>query len=152
MHKFRIISMACCCCSVIKQSPTLLQPCGLQPPVSSVHGILQARILEWIAISFSRGLPDPGIKPVSPVLAGKFFTTKVPGKHSMITIEIRAEQFLWEMQGFMFSKGHLWNFCYNSDNLLFETSDQYINFAFYYYGNSAYIFYECHIKICDEPK
>ena len=35
---------------------------------SSVHGILQARILEWVAIPFSRGSSDPGIKPRSPVL------------------------------------------------------------------------------------
>ena len=48
------------------------------PPGSFVHGILQARILEWVAMSFSRDLPDPGIKPVSlasPALAGGFFTT-----------------------------------------------------------------------------
>ena len=39
---------------------------------SSVHGILQARILEWVAISSSRDLPDPGIEPeslISPALA-----------------------------------------------------------------------------------
>ena len=43
-----------------------------------VHGILQTRILEWVAISFSRDPPDPGIEPaslMSPVLAGRFFTT-----------------------------------------------------------------------------
>ena len=43
-----------------------------------VHGILQTRILEWVAISFSRDPPDPGIEPaslMSPVLAGGFFTT-----------------------------------------------------------------------------
>ena len=109
------------------------------PPSSSVHGILQAGILEWVAISFcsktarclsqvlslttrycclvaklcptllrlswtvahqaplSMGfsrqenwsglpfpspgdLPDPGIEPVSPALAGGFFTTETPGK------------------------------------------------------------------------
>ena len=44
----------------------------------SVHGILQARILEWVAISFSRDLPDPGIKPMSPELASGFFTTGIP--------------------------------------------------------------------------
>jgi len=32
------------------------------PPYSSVHKIFQARILEWVAISFSRGFPNPGIK------------------------------------------------------------------------------------------
>ena len=49
-------------------------------PASSVHGILQARILEWVAISFSRDLPDPGIEPASPALAGGFFTTEPPEK------------------------------------------------------------------------
>ena len=33
-----------------------------------MHGILQARILEWVAISFSGDLPHPGIEPESPVL------------------------------------------------------------------------------------
>ena len=33
------------------------------PPGSSVRGILQARNLEWVASSFSRDLPDPGLKP-----------------------------------------------------------------------------------------
>ena len=36
-------------------------------PGSSVHRISQARILEWVAISFSRDLPDPGIQSASPV-------------------------------------------------------------------------------------
>ena len=49
-------------------------------PGSSVHGISQARILEWVAISFSRDLPSPGIKPMSPALAGRFFATEPPGK------------------------------------------------------------------------
>ena len=35
------------------------------PPGSSVHGILQARVLEWVPISSSGNLPDPGIEPVS---------------------------------------------------------------------------------------
>ena len=43
------------------------------PPGSSVHGIFQARILEWITISFSKGFSWTGIKPVSFALAGKFF-------------------------------------------------------------------------------
>ena len=43
-------------------------------PCSSVHGILQARILERAVISFSRDLPNPGIELASPALAGGFFT------------------------------------------------------------------------------
>ena len=52
-------------------------------PGSSVHGIFQARILEWLAISLSGDLPDPGTKPASlapPALAGGFFTTAPHGK------------------------------------------------------------------------
>ena len=40
-------------------------------PGSSVHGIFQARILEWVAISFSGGLPHPGIEPESLGSSGK---------------------------------------------------------------------------------
>ena len=47
---------------------------------SSVHEILQARILEWVAFPPPGDLPDPGIKPASPALAGGFFTTEPPGK------------------------------------------------------------------------
>ena len=39
--------------------PTLCDPMDCSPPDSSVHGILQARILEWVAISFSRGSSQP---------------------------------------------------------------------------------------------
>ena len=42
-------------------------------PGSSVHGISQARTLEWVAISFSRDLPDLGIELGPPALAGGFF-------------------------------------------------------------------------------
>ena len=47
-------------------------------PGSSTHGILQPRTLEWVAISFSRGSSNSGIKPTSlttPALWGRFFTT-----------------------------------------------------------------------------
>ena len=50
------------------------------PQSSSVHGISQARILEWVAISFSRGSSQPRAEPMSPVSAGGFFTTEAPGK------------------------------------------------------------------------
>ena len=50
------------------------------PPGSSVPGILQARILGRLAMPSSRDCPDSGIEPVSPALAGGFFTTEPPGK------------------------------------------------------------------------
>ena len=62
------ISSASCCHSVTKLCLTLCDPMDCGPLVSSVHGILQAKILEWIAIAFSRGSFDPGIEPGSPPL------------------------------------------------------------------------------------
>ena len=47
---------------------------GYSPPGSSVHGILQARILGWVAISFSRGLSWPRIQTRVSHTAGRFFT------------------------------------------------------------------------------
>ena len=69
------------CVSVALGRVQLCDPMDRSPLGSSVHGVLQARILEWGAISFSEGnLPNPGIEPVSPALAGGFFTTEPPGK------------------------------------------------------------------------
>ena len=62
--------------------PTLGDPI-YSPPGSSVHGILQARVLKWIAFPFSRWSSDPGIKPASltsPALAGRFLTTSATWK------------------------------------------------------------------------
>ena len=59
-------------CSVMSDS---LYPMGCSLPGSSVHRIFQARILEWVANSSSRDLPNPRIEPVSPALAGRFLTT-----------------------------------------------------------------------------
>ena len=51
----------------LQSCPTLCDPMDCSLPGSSVHGILQARILEWVAIASSRDLPDPGIKLTSPL-------------------------------------------------------------------------------------
>ena len=57
-------------------------------PGSSVHGISQARILEWVAILFSRDLPDPGIEPGSPGLQADSLPSEPPrrllGKRRLI--------------------------------------------------------------------
>ena len=44
-----------CKCSVTQSCPVLCDPMDCSPPGSSVHGIFQARTLEWVAISYSRG-------------------------------------------------------------------------------------------------
>ena len=48
---------------VLSHVRLLFDPMDCSLPGSSVHGILRARRLEWAALSFSRDLPDPGIKP-----------------------------------------------------------------------------------------
>ena len=60
--------------------PTLSDPMDCSPPGSSVHGILQAGMLEWVAISFSRDLPDPGMEYQVPCTAGRFFTVWATGR------------------------------------------------------------------------
>ena len=65
-------------CVCTQSCLTLFSPMDCSSLGSSVHGIFQARILEWVAISYSRDLPDPGMEPVSlvsPALADRFFTT-----------------------------------------------------------------------------
>ena len=51
-----------------------LRPCG------KVHGILQARILEWVAFPSPRDLPNPGIKPRSPALQADSLPAEPQGK------------------------------------------------------------------------
>ena len=62
---------------------TLCDPVDYSPPGSSVHGILQARILEWVAMSSSRGsswLRDQTCVSCGFCIAGRFFTSEPQGK------------------------------------------------------------------------
>ena len=71
-------------CGVPAQSClTVCDPMDCSPPGSSVHVILQARILEWFPFPSPGDLPDPGIKPLflaSPALTGRFFTSWAAGE------------------------------------------------------------------------
>ena len=59
---------------------SVCDPMGSSLPSSCVHGILQARILDWVAIPSPRDLPDPGIKPGSPALQVDSLSSEPPGK------------------------------------------------------------------------
>ena len=74
-----------CLCLVTQSCPTLCDPKDCSPPGSSVHGISQARILEWVAIYFSRDPPDPGIESGSPALQANSLPSEPPGGHSWVT-------------------------------------------------------------------
>ena len=68
------------CAKSLESCPTLCDPINCSPPNSSVHGILQARILDWIGFPCPPpgDLPYPSIEPAflkSPALADGFFTT-----------------------------------------------------------------------------
>ena len=75
-------TLSFCSCASAKSLRLCLTPWNAMdcnPPGSSVHGILQARILEWVAISFSGDLPNPGIEPGSPALQADSLS-EPPGK------------------------------------------------------------------------
>ena len=75
-----LIFFCCCCCLVAQSCLNLCDPMDCSPPASSVHGILQSRIPEWVAFLSPGDLPNPGIEHASPSLVGRFFTTEPPGK------------------------------------------------------------------------
>ena len=67
-------------CVIIQSCPTLCDPMDCSLPDSSIHGILQVRILEWVAMSSPGDLPDPGIEPWSPALQANSLLSEPPGK------------------------------------------------------------------------
>ena len=79
--------MICCCvCGQSLQSClTLHNPMDCSLPGSSVLGIFQTRILEWVAIPFSRGTSQPEDQTHASCTAGRFFTIGPPGKQTAQT-------------------------------------------------------------------
>ena len=69
--------------SVAQSCPTLCDPMDCSLPGSSIHGIFQARILEWVAIPFSRKSSNPGIKPGSPTLQADALPPESPSVSSV---------------------------------------------------------------------
>ena len=65
---------------VAQSCPTLCDPMDCSLPGSSVHGIFQARILEWVAISFSRRSSQPGDWNQVSHIAGRRFTVWTTGE------------------------------------------------------------------------
>ena len=73
-------------CSVVSYS---LYPIDHSPAGFSVHGVFQARILEWVTIPTSGDLPNPGIEPGTHTLAGEFTATWEA------LLKGRVQGFLW---------------------------------------------------------
>ena len=73
----------CECVLVAESCPTLWDPMDCSPPGSSVHGILQARIPEWVAIPFSRRSSQPRDLSRVSRIAGRFFTLWATNGHNL---------------------------------------------------------------------
>ena len=68
------------CVKIIQLCLTLCNPMDYSLPRSSVHGILQVRILEWVAILFPRGSSQPRDRTGSPTLQVDSFPVELRGK------------------------------------------------------------------------
>ena len=74
-HMYSDVCAVCVCVYVVAQScPTLCNPMDCSPPGSSVHGILQERLVQWVAIPFSKGSSWPRDQTQVSCIAGRFFT------------------------------------------------------------------------------
>ena len=90
----RVCVCVCVCVRAHAQSClTLCDPMDYSLPDSSVHGIFQARMWEWVAIFYSGRACRPRdqtcvVSLVSPALAGRFFTTLSPGKPLSLSLSL----------------------------------------------------------------
>ena len=75
----REVDFHCCCCLVAQLCQTLCDPVDCSLSDSPVQGVSQARILDWVAISFSRGSSQPWDQTRASCI-GRFFTTELLGK------------------------------------------------------------------------
>ena len=90
---FYFTNVCVCVLSRVRLSSTL--NCSLTG--SSVHGIFQARILEWVLFPTLGDLPDPVIEPVSLALTGGFFTTAPPRMHFTILALLLVLDLQWSL-------------------------------------------------------
>ena len=84
----------CCCCLVTKLCPILCNPMDCSLPGSSVHGVSQARILEWVVMPSSTGSSQPRDRAHVSWLAGGSFITEPPGKS--VLRALKGSIMLWE--------------------------------------------------------
>ena len=75
----------------VKVAQSCPTPCD---PMDLVHGILQARILEWVAFPFSGDFPNPGIEPRSPTLQADSLPAELPGKLNFNQITTGKQSFI----------------------------------------------------------
>ena len=98
---------------------SLCDPLDSSPPGFSIHEILQARILEWVAIPFSRGSAQPRDQTQVSCIAGGFFTILATGEihnteYTMCTLpfhlELQFKALLLDLKKYTYPRGY-WVFC-----------------------------------------
>ena len=111
---------------VTQSSPTLFDPVDCSPPGSSVHGDSQARILEWVAIPFSRDLPNPEIEPSSPALQADFFKQlSHKGSKDLLIKAVMRNAGLGEAQaGIRIAGRNINNLRYADDTFIAESEEE----------------------------
>ena len=85
---------------------TLCDPMIYSPPDSFVHEIFQARVLEWVAISYSRGSSQPRDRTCISCIAGRFFTAEPSGKPIRKQLHVNLRILLQPME---FSRLEYWS-------------------------------------------
>ena len=119
------------CVLVVQSCLTLWDPMDCSLSGSSVHGILQARILDWVAIPFSKGSSQPRSRTQVSCTAGRFFIIWVTREAHLclsIYIFISPSPFssLLSIQMVTFHLSHSGSFFFSSFNNGFQRSYQYI--------------------------
>ena len=98
--RFLSISAMCMRAELLQLCPPFRYAMNFSLPGSSVHGILQARTLEWVAMPSSRRSSQPGIEPVSlmsPALASGFFITSATWEAPICAILFKNYVY-WELR------------------------------------------------------
>ena len=103
-HPVFLLSITCLMKVLVTQScPTLCDPMVCGPPGSSVHGSLQAEVLEWVAIPCSRGSSQPRDQSWSPALWVDSLPSEPPGKSHLLN---------GDDQNWSKAPGEIWKECW----------------------------------------
>ena len=134
---------------VAQSGPSLCDPMDCGPPGFCVHGILQARILEWVASPFSGDFPNPGVEPRSPALQAD----SLPSESHLYggRMEKHSDQLQLQFQ-FLPVLQMLWEFFWRRNllselqfsQLLVERVEQFISKVPYCFKSMSFL---CHIHL-----
>ena len=115
---------------VAQSDPTLCNPIDCSPPHSSICGILQARILEWVAIPFSRGSSPFRDQTRVSCIAGRFFTVWATRKAPDNTYIVLKYCLIFIPQNSLHQSRELINFYFISHQKFYEISKKWCILVF----------------------